>query len=196
MSPTESSTLRIVLALVFVSASSLCAHAQGAAQPTAGTAPRHVRCLDARAQQLLSAARERSAIVQALIDRLEASDVAVYLTTTAPATRVAGMPRGTTNLLSATAAGRYLQVWVDVRRTEAERVAVLGHELQHALEVAADAGVRDALSLATLFERLGTESGGGAGRARTRQFETAMAQQVEARVLAEAARCHRESLLR
>ena len=189
--------LRIVLALVFVSTSSLCAHAQGAAQPTAGTAPRHVRCLDARAQQLLSAARANGRqSSRPSSTELEASDVAVYLKTTAPPTRVAGMPRGTTNLLSATAGGRYLQVWVDVRRTEAERVAVLGHELQHALEVAADAGVRDALSLATLFERLGTENGACAGRARTRQFETAMAQQVEARVLAEAARCHRESLLR
>jgi hypothetical protein len=111
--------------------------------------------------------------------------------TTAPAVRVAGLPRGTTHLLSATAAGRYLQVWVDAQRTEAERIAVLGHELQHAVEVAADANVRDALSFARLFECLGAESGGGAARAKTRQFETAMAQQVEARVLAEAARTKR-----
>jgi hypothetical protein len=101
------------------------------------------------------------------------------------------MPRGTTALLSATAAARYLQVWIDVRRPEAERIAVLGHELQHTLEVAADASVRDADSLAKLFQRLGAENGGGAARARTRQFETAMAQHVEARVLTEATRMKR-----
>lgn len=191
MSPAESLNLRNALVLVLVSTSPLCAHAQGAPQPPAGAAPPHVRCLDARARQLLAAARGQSVTVAALVERLGATDLAVYVTTAAPATRVAGMPRGTTALLSATAAARYLQVWIDVRRPEAERIAVLGHELQHALEVAADASVRDALSLATLFERLGEESGGGAARGGTRHFETAMARAVEARVLAEATRMKR-----
>jgi hypothetical protein len=191
MSPAESSKLLSALLLVLLSVSPLCAHAQDAPQPPAGTASQHVRCLDARAKQLLAAAREQSATVAALVERLDATDVAIYVTTTAPAVRVAGMPRGTTALLSATAAGRYLQVWVDMRRPEAERVAVLGHELQHALEVAADAGMRDSLSLAKLFERLGAESGAGAGRAKTRQYETAMALDVEARVVAEVAAWHR-----
>jgi hypothetical protein len=188
MSPTESSTLCSALVLVLLLTSPLCAHAQTAPQPPAGPSSPHVRCLDARAAHLLAAARELSATVRALVERLEASDVAVYVKTTAPATRVPGMPRGNTTFLSATAAGRYLQVWVDVQRVEAERMAVLGHELQHTLEVAADASVRDADSLATLFERLGAESGAGAGRAKTRQFETAAALDVEARVLAEVRR--------
>jgi hypothetical protein len=191
MSPAESSTLRIALVLVLLSASPLCAHAQDASRPSTGTASQHVRCLDAWAERLLSAAREQSPTVAALAERLDATDVAVYVTTTAPATRVSGMPRGTTALLSATASARYLQVWIDVRRPESERVAVLGHELQHTLEVAADASVRNADGLAKLFECLGAESGGGARRATTRRFETAMAQNVEARVLAEVAAWHR-----
>lgn len=188
MSPAECSTVLGALALVLFPTSPLCAHAQDAPRPPAGTARQHVRCLDPRAEHLLTQAVRQSATVKALVARLDDTDVVVYVTTTAPPDRAVATPRGVTSLVTATAAARYLRVWVDPQRREAERISVLGHEVQHALEVAGDATVRDARGLARLFERLGSESGAGAVRGGTRHFETAMARDVETRVLDEVAR--------
>jgi len=59
-----------------------------------------------------------------------------------------------------TAAGgvRYLHVQVASGLSFEELVAVVGHELQHAVEVAAHPEVRDPSSLAILYEMIGIPS--------------------------------------
>jgi len=191
MSPARTLTFVAALMVASFAAEAVQGQPRDGSAPGRETARQHVRCLDARAERLLAQAVGRSATVKALVARLDDTDVVIYVTTTAPLDRVVAMPRGTATLVTATAAARYLQVWVDVQRREAERIAVLGHEVQHALEVAADASVRDAQSYSRLFERLGSESGAGAGRAGSRRFETAMAKDIEARVLVEVAQTRR-----
>ena len=59
-----------------------------------------------------------------------------------------------------------------------ERVALLGHELYHALEIAQEPGVRDTQTLRALYRRIGHEYGRG-------QFETEPARTAGRRVQAE-----------
>ena len=187
MSPVTLGAFGICSALLSLAAGTLQAQAAGSASMVSESAPPHVRCLDNRAERLLADALNRSATVRELVVRLGASDVIVYVTTAAPLVRASHMPRGNTTFLSATPSDRYLQVWVDLRRPEAERTAVLGHEFQHALEFAAHVDARDAVAFVRVFERLGAESGSGPARVGSRQFETAPARNVEARVFAEVA---------
>lgn len=149
------------------------------------TPPPRVRALDRCGARLLDEALTRSAILRALVARLDATDVVVYLTVSPPPASVSGMPRGKTRFMSATPANRFVQVWVDAAQAPDGRIAVLAHELQHALEVAADAGVRDVSSFRRLYEGLGTRGHTTGAPAGVRRFETAAAVAVETLVLRE-----------
>ena len=155
----------------------------GTGEPPARAA--HVRGLDDCGSRLLDEALRRSAIVRGLVERLDASDIIVYLSSAPPLRRPTGMPRGKTQFLSANPAGRFLQIWVDPAQRPAVRIAVLAHELQHALEVAAASEVSDIDSFTRLYEGLGS-AGHTTGAARgVRRYETAAAVAVEASVLQE-----------
>ena len=84
--------------------------------------------------------------------------------------------------LSNEGATRYLLVRIDPWRAPmSERIALLGHELQHALEVAASPEVREEGGLETLYRRIGWEGMRG-------QFETKAAQVMGNRVRAQLSR--------
>jgi hypothetical protein len=115
------------------------------------------RPLSASATELLASATERSSIVATLLDELERSDIIVYLTDLAPPAM--NGPMSHLVFLSRDPSSRYLLVRIDHwRLSPAERIALLGHELQHALEIAAAPEVRDSPGLAQLYRRIGWES--------------------------------------
>ncbi len=64
------------------------------------------------------------------------------------------------SLLAAPAGRRYVRVSIDRRLTGCQRIAILGHELQHAVEIAESRRVTDDASLADLYRRIGFHSGG------------------------------------
>lgn len=168
---------------LFVLAAPPCA-AAGPGDGPETAAPR-IRALNRCAATLLGEALTRSAIVRGLAARLEDSDIVVYLTVSQPQARVSAMPRGKTHFMSANAAGRFLQVWVDPAQSPDVRIAVLAHELQHTLEIAAAPDVRDIDRFWRFYEVAGTESNRTCARAGVRRFETAAAVAVEEDVLAE-----------
>ncbi len=118
------------------------------------------RPLSAGAIALLKDAVLRSAIVEDLLEQIERTDLVVYLSDAIPG--VFTGPKSSMVFLAGDTTSRYLLVRLDAMRLpQHERIAVLGHELQHALEVAAAPEVRDASSMAGLYRRIGWETSKG-----------------------------------
>jgi hypothetical protein len=92
------------------------------------------------------------------MDAVERTDVVVYVT---DSECEGDNARNAYLRFVGRAAGlRYVSVYVDrYRISPTERIAFFGHELQHALEIAAAPGVRDAAGLRQLYRRIGWESG-------------------------------------
>jgi hypothetical protein len=136
----------------------------------------HVRGATPAVKALIARGAQRSPTFKGLIEQLNASDVVVYLETTeALPARLDG------RLVFITAAGgvRYLRVQVAPGLGFEQLIAVAGHELQHALEVAMHPEVRDTDGMRTLYERIGVASG-----IRDR-YDTVAAQSTGRRVRAE-----------
>ncbi len=134
------------------------ATAEGA-PPDAVAAPSWTRArpLSENAAGLLAEAKERSSIIGSLLDELEQTDVIVYLADLAPP--AINAPLSHMVYLTNDPSSRYVLVRIDHWRVSpAERIALLGHELQHVLEVAAAPEVRDGLGLKKLYKRIGWES--------------------------------------
>ncbi|MEO8359496.1 MAG: hypothetical protein ABI672_05655 [Vicinamibacteria bacterium] len=137
----------------------------------------HALPLNAEAIHLLTEAAERSPLVTTLLQDLERTDVVVYLADMLPG-RPAD-PSSYLTFLSKEGATRYLMIRIDAWKvTRFERICLLGHELQHALEVAGAPDVLDAESLATLYRRIGWESG-------QNRFETTAARSMGYQVKAQ-----------
>ena len=115
------------------------------------------RPLSVNATELLASARERSSIVATLLEQLDGTDVIVYVTDLAAPSGHG--PLSHMVYLTNDASSRYVLVRIDHWRVSpVERIALLGHELQHALEVASAPEVRDSLGLKGLYKRIGWES--------------------------------------
>ena len=117
---------------------------------------RHVRSQDRSIRQLLKRGFNRSATFAQLMARLELSDVIVYIE---EVPRLPGSLEGRMMMLPTAHGQRYVRIQITLRGAPDESVAVLGHELQHAIEVAQASGVSDQEQLAALYERIGTRGG-------------------------------------
>jgi len=126
-----------------------------------------VRGTDSRARAVISRAAQASPTIAALLVALNATDVVVMVQVTLMPVPLGGDMR----MLAATATCRYLAVRLDARRSPGEQMEFLGHELQHAKEVAEAKDVRDEEGLARLMARIGRKTGNGT-------FETDAAVQV------------------
>lgn len=123
-----------------------------AAAAGADNAPR-LRTGDRRVRALLHEAVARSASLRALVARLERSDVVVYL-------RCEALPPhldGRLTFVSAAGGFRYVVVHLAVERSALRKMAALGHELQHALEIADRPEIVDQASLARAYATFGFE---------------------------------------
>lgn len=140
-----------------------------------GDGPRSVRTSDDRSRALVRASSSASPTIAALLDALADADVVVYVQLTLTPRDVPG----DIQLIGATGGTRYLLIRVSLRLSPLDRIALLGHELQHATEVAAARDVRDEAALARLMARIGW------GKSRGR-FETHAAEAVTRQVRSEA----------
>ena len=116
----------------------------------------HVRVLDPWAAEALRLGLDRSQTFRDLVAELEASDVIVHVETRVTLPLSAS---GTTRLAAATDSRRYVRVVLLRDPLPVNRVAVLGHELQHACEISRSP-VRDASGMRTLFDAIGRPSPG------------------------------------
>ena len=101
------------------------------------------------------------------IDRLEASDVVVY----ADVRSRSVAEHGRTHRAHRGRAGTALPaVSLDRRSGPCQRIAILGHELQHAVEIADEPSVTSDRALAALYQRIGFRS---VGTIRRNAFDSA-----------------------
>lgn len=135
----------------------------------------HVRPLTDSTKALLADAVRRSDIIAGLVRDLNAANVIVYVVD--GIRNDSSEPSASLRFISCAGGVRYLLIKID-RWLAAPwvRIAELGHELQHAVEVARAPDVRDGKGLARLYLRIGWE--GERGR-----FESEEAVRVGNRVL-------------
>ena len=114
---------------------------------------RHVRSQDRSVRQLLKRGFTHSTTFRNLMARLEHSDVIVYIE---QMPRLPGALEGRMMILPNAHGQRYVRIQLAMRGAPDDSVATLGHELQHALEVAQEPEVNDQATLAALYQRIGT----------------------------------------
>jgi hypothetical protein len=138
---------------------SLTIPAFASAEPLAGGRPDHlglhVRGATPKVKALIDEGIRRSPSFKALVERLNRSDVVVYINVTRD------LPTGLDGRLCfMTYAGsvRYLHAQVLDGLGVDGIIAVAAHELQHAVEVAEHPEVRDARALDRLYQRIGERS--------------------------------------
>ena len=145
-----------------------------------------VRPTDDRARRLLAIGEQESSTLRYLVAALEASDL-IVLVSVEPATTwsqsVEYRYHGSTRLLGAAGGQRYVAIWLDSlwprgSNQQRARLALLAHELQHAVEIARSPGVLSQAGMISLFERIGRQVS-------RNKFETDAALAIESRVCEE-----------
>lgn len=140
--------------------------------PPAAVVPIHrVRAITDITKGVLSDATLRSPTVRQLIAELDQTDVIVYVESQFDLQRA----QGRTTFITANEAGRFLRIVIDAMLDPWRRQEILGHELQHALEIAHDRTVRDESSMKRLFRSIGWQTG-------EESYETGAALDTEKRV--------------
>ena len=138
---------RILLVFLLVIATSAALTAQTLGEDT----HTHIRTTDRRLLRLLRDGVRGSDTFRQLVDRLQRSDVVVYLDC-GVGDRTAD---GRLTFVSAVGGYRYVHVRVARLASAAVQIALIGHELRHAVEIADAPGVVDAPSLVREYERIG-----------------------------------------
>jgi hypothetical protein len=116
-----------------------------------------LRPLDAWASESLERGRQRSPLVRSLVDRLERSDLIVHIDTRE---WMASGIAGTTQFVTSVGTHRYVRVSLLRGLSPNARAAMLGHELQHAYELAESQAGTDG-SVRELFAMTGQRVGRG-----------------------------------
>ena len=101
---------------------------------------------------MMTDAFDRSATFRVLVERIEQSDVIVYLTCERFDDAVLS---GRTALAAAPPGARYVRVELQCQQSAEALIAILAHELQHVVEIASTPTVVDHRSFARLFSKIG-----------------------------------------
>src|SRR6187431_1195866 len=114
-----------------------------------------LRPQDPRISLALQEGVARSDTFRDLVNRIEASNVIVYI-----AMKPSMRPSLAGALTWMTSAGkyRYLRASISIEQTFNQTIATVAHELQHAIEVIEDESVVDEKSLVALYKRIGQPS--------------------------------------
>jgi hypothetical protein len=128
---------------------------------------RRVRTTDAGVSAMVETGYRRSPTFRRIVDAIERSNVIVYVERRALTSRGAAM-----HFVTVAGGYRYVRVTLDAEIAHDPAVALLGHELQHAAEVAAASWVIDLRTFADLYDRIGHQASCPAPR---RCFDTAAA---------------------
>jgi hypothetical protein len=165
------------LAIVGIATALVMPRVARAATP-AVDAPPHLRPLNAEARTLASELLERSATARDMTERLEQSDVIVYIRFRLFDTATLD---GRVGFLESAAHnhGRLLVVELAVGRTRIQQLVTLAHELRHAVEIADAPTVVDPLTMADYYARVSRTATCEPGR---KTFETREAGDTAAQV--------------
>jgi hypothetical protein len=136
----------------------------------------HTRWANPAARALLDDAVRRSSLVRGLLQDLEHTDLVVHVGVKGPDGGASQDPQAHLSFAAAVGRTRYLQIIVCVGRLGPwDPIPLLGHELQHAIEVAGAPEILDAKSFERFYQRIGWQSG-------SRSFETDLARSTGRRI--------------
>ena len=113
---------------------------------------RHVRAVDKRVSAAIAEGLRRSGTFTQLVLALDRSDVIVYVET---GRKLPATVAGRLLLVARPEGPRYLRIQVTEGPHPHDLIALVAHELRHALEVAESADVRDDRTLIALYEKIG-----------------------------------------
>ena len=173
MSLVFSGTVGLAPAMTPVAASPLHPAALLPAEQLLASNARRIRSAQPRLTQLLHEGVRRSRTFADLVSRVHRTDLIVYIETSY---ELGGDTVGRILLQTVAGGQRYVRVQVRPTLYGDQIIAVIGHELRHALEVAEDTTVVDDATLAKLYRRIGRASDGRKG------FETEAARATGLRV--------------
>ena len=123
-----------------------------AADSTTDGARHQIRTTDARLRRLLDEGVRTSLTFRALVARLQSSDVVVYVRCDGDSTLSMD---GRLTFVSTARGYRYVLVRLAPLRSRARQIAIMAHELQHAVEIADEPRIVDGPSLAREYRRIG-----------------------------------------
>jgi hypothetical protein len=113
-----------------------------------------LRTDDARLAAALVRGRDESPTFRAIVDQLDESDLIVYVSRGS----LSGQTSASTQLLTWTGGYRYVRVTLELDPDTDVGVAMLGHELRHALELADAPWVNDDGAVLSLYREIGYSS--------------------------------------
>jgi len=166
-------TITAVAALLLLSLLPIPASPQTGAQTTPAASPNtsRVRPCSPEVAALLADGMSRSPTLTRLVAEIEQTDLLV------PVEFSSFLPTvGDLRLIGWTSAFRYVRIRLKIPNGRVEMIASLGHELQHAIELAAAFDVRDDAGMGRLYRQIGRHNWGGD------RFETRAAQEMGWRV--------------
>ncbi len=143
--------------MMFAAAVLISCAVSGPAEPVVPTATReyHVRALAPRVREWIKLGAAHSHTLDELLSRLTKSDLIVYVEMV---DRIPSGAAGQIFFVTTTETARYLRIELDSRGSLVEILATLGHELEHAAEIAAAPHVRDSRGMAAMYLRPGAPS--------------------------------------
>ena len=109
------------------------------------------RPVDTWSDAAFALARQRSALVRAMVSELEGSNVIVHIESSRLLPAGVG---GITRFVTSQGGYRYVRITLSISLPPSDRVAILGHELQHAIELARATAI-DTPGLRRFFAREG-----------------------------------------
>ncbi|HEY8536883.1 MAG TPA: hypothetical protein VIL25_10555 [Vicinamibacterales bacterium] len=139
--------------------------------PEAGAEPprlapfARVRPISREAEALIREGAERSTTIRTMLARIEVSDVIVYVDTQITPRRLVA---AWTRFVSSSPVSRVLRVHVDPTYPRQVRLALLGHELRHVIEIVEAPGIRTVEDMLRHYRTHGVETGDN-------QYDTAAA---------------------
>jgi hypothetical protein len=145
--------------------------------------PETLRCFDPSLMDLIQQGLARSGTLQNLADHLERAGMIVFISYNH---QLPPMTAGRTRLIAAAAGWRYLMTELSDHYAKVDLLALLAHELQHAVEIADAPEVVDEASLIAMYRRIGADTGRGALEG-SLWFETQSAVDIGRRVFSELA---------
>ncbi len=143
--------------LVLCLATALVGTAASAADDGDKRIPR-VRPADRVTRQLLEEGCRRSPTLRRLVEQIDHSDLIVYLEST---TEVPRLTQAYLQLAGSTPAARFVRIAIKIPGRTDALISQVGHELEHATEIARVTDVRDQASMEALYRRIGDQNEAG-----------------------------------
>jgi hypothetical protein len=156
----------LIIFLTITAAAPHRSFAQSASTP-------HVRFLDPVLKGLFEQGMQQSPTLRALVERVEAAPILVFIEGDI---RMPVYVGARLNFVTSVNGLRYVRVDIDCTLSPRRQIALLAHELQHALEIGERTDILDADGMESLYEEIGFQSSDSGSH---RSYETEAAKSVQ-----------------